>query len=152
MKLKKVILLLSVVLVTCLLAVALYAHPSTPFLEAPSVHTGPALAGAAAWTEQQQYPGDMERLTVYASNEGNTWTESEHPVLEMQHDGIWYTLKDFDKDGIYPLNALSVLPWETEEFEFYVGRYGSRLRPGHYRVVFAMLYDGSYVAAEFDIV
>jgi len=102
----------------------------------------------AAQTEQEQYRSDDTEIKIMVRNVGETMHELDHPVLEWQRDGTWYSLKKEEKHTT--ANLLYIRPGETKTFSLWTKSYG-KLDPGHYRAVFQVWESADYIFAEFDV-
>ncbi len=103
----------------------------------------------AAQTEWEQYHRGYAEIKILIRNDGETMHEFNHPVLEWQRDGTWYSLKKEAEPTTE--NLLYIEPGETKTFSLWTESYGT-LDPGHYRAVFPVWKSTDYVVAEFDIV
>ncbi len=103
----------------------------------------------AAQTEQEQYYRGCAEIKILVRNDGETMHELDHPILEWQRDGTWYSLKKIEEHTT--ANLLYIRPSETKTFSLWTESYG-KLDPGHYRAVFQVWESTDYISAEFDIV
>lgn len=113
-------------------------------------HAEAVLEGYTAWTEREQYHTGTSKITISVRNDGETMHEFDHPVLERQQDGIWYSLQKGEEIPT-TANLLYIEPGETKEFDCWTQSYG-KLYPGRYRVLFLAWESFDYIAAEFDVV
>lgn len=102
----------------------------------------------AAQTEREQYHRGCAEIKILVRNDGETMHELDHPVLEWQRDGTWYSLKKEEEHTT--ANLLYIEPGRTKTFSLWTRSYG-KLDPGHYRAVFQVWESTDYISAEFNI-
>lgn len=118
-----------------------------------SPFTGPEAECISGQTEQSAYAEDVQCIVVTVYNDRNATVEFGCPQFEVWYKEAWHQMKfHIGRNNAPTAMALCVRKEQSDQFTLYLQQYGTKFQPGHYRAVFEMLYEDSYISAEFDIV
>ncbi len=147
MKIKRSIVLI-VCCVVCISAIFIYRYKTYAQVGAPSEYE---------IVENERYP--MEIISVLPGNIAFTIENKSNTMLyhlsyaeiEVDIDGVWHTLKP--KAENIGSSVCSVPPNQITHELFAMANYYGTLKPGHYRMVKPLKYDGKtqWMAVKFEM-